>query len=73
MIEAFQQQCKMQFIVPILHTAEIVSVREKAGLGHPPKEYHNNSPECINKVIKMKVKRERNTLDDFCCKMMSLV
>ena len=73
LIETFKQQCKMQFIIPILHTVEIVPVREKVGLGHPPKEYHNNSSECINNVIKMKVKRERNALDDFYCKMMSLV
>jgi len=30
----------------------ITPVREKAGLGHPPKEYHNNSLECNNNVIK---------------------
>ena len=50
----------------------IASVREKAGLGHPPKEYHNNGPDCINNVMKMKVKRERNVLDEFCSKMKSL-
>ena len=51
----------------------IASVREKAGVGHPPKEYRNNGPECINNVIKMKVKRERSVLDEFCSKMKSLV
>ena len=56
----------------------IASVREKAGLGHrpkeyhPPKEYHNNSPECINNVIKLKVKSEKSMLDEFCSKMKSL-
>jgi len=50
----------------------IAPVREKAGLGHPPKEYHNNCPECINNVIKMKVKREKSLLDEFCSKMKSL-
>ena len=44
-------------------------IREKAGLGHPPKEYHNNSQQCINNVIKMKVKRERSILGEFSCKM----
>ena len=51
----------------------IKPVRMKAGLGNPPTEYHNNSPECINHVIKMKVDHKRNALDDFCSKMKSLV
>ena len=49
-------------------------VRTKAGLGNPPKRYHNNNPECINNVIKMKVDRKkRSSLDEFCSKMKSLV
>lgn len=51
----------------------IAPVREKAGLGSPPREYHNNCPECINNVIKMEVKREKSTLDEFCLKMKSLI
>ena len=51
----------------------IKPVRMKAGLGNPPTEYHNNSPECINHVIKMKVDHKRNALDGFCSKMKSLV
>ena len=51
----------------------IKPVREKAGLGSPPKQYHNNCPECINNVIKMKVGRKRSPLDDFSSKMKSLV
>ena len=51
----------------------IKPVREGAGLGSPPKEYHNNCPECINNVIKMKVDRKQSPLDDFCSKMKSLV
>lgn len=51
----------------------IAPVREKAGLGSPPQEYHNNCPECINNVIKMEVKREKSVLDEFCLKMKSLV
>ena len=51
----------------------IAPVREKAGLGSHPPEYHNNCPECINNVIKMEVKREKSTLDEFCLKMKSLV
>ena len=51
----------------------IAPTRGKAGLGHPPKEYHNNSPECINNVIKMKVKRKRSILDEFSCKMKPFV
>ena len=50
----------------------IAPAREKAGLGHPPKEYHNNSSECINNVIKMKAKREKSVLNEFCSKMKSL-
>ena len=38
-----------------------------------PLEYHNNCPECMNNVIKMKVDRKRNSIDDFCSKMKSLV
>ena len=44
----------------------IAPVREKAGLGSPPQEYHNNCPECINNVIKMEVKREKSALDEVC-------
>ena len=51
----------------------IAPIRGKAGLGHPPKEYHNNSPEYINNVIKMKVKRETSILDKFSCKIKPLV
>ena len=51
----------------------IAPVHEKAGLGTPPQEYHNNCPECINNAIKMEVKREKSTLDEFCLKMKSLV
>ena len=51
----------------------VAPIRGKAGLGHPPKQYHNNSPKCINNVIKMKIKRERSILDEFSCKMKSLV
>ena len=51
----------------------IKPVRKRAGLGDPPRQYHNNSPECINNVIKMKVRREKNTLDEFCSEMKSLV
>ena len=42
-------------------------------LGSPPVEYHNNGPECMNNVIKMKVDRKRSSLDDFCSKMKMLV
>ena len=51
----------------------IKPVRERAGLGDPPIQYHNNSPECMNNVIKMKVRREKSTLDEFCSEMKSLV
>lgn len=51
----------------------IKPVQKRAGLGDPPRQYHNNSPECINNVIKMKVRREKNTLDEFCSEMKSLV
>ena len=51
----------------------IKPVREKAGLGSPPKQYHNNCPECINDVIKMKVGRKQSPLDDICGKIKSLV
>ena len=51
----------------------IKPVRKRAGLGDPPRQYHNNSPECINNVIKMKVRREKNILDEFCSEMKSLV
>ena len=51
----------------------IAPVHEKAGLESPPQEYHNNCPECINNVIKMEVKREKSTLEEFCLKMKSLV
>ena len=61
-----------RYKAPVFKESMIASVREKAGLGHPPKEYHNNGPECINNVIKMKVKRERSVLDEFCSKMKSL-
>ena len=61
-----------KYKAPVFKESMIASVREKAGLGHPPKEYHNNGPECINNVIKMKVKRERSVLDEFCSKMKSL-
>ena len=36
----------------------IKPIRVKAGLGNPPIEYHNNCPECMNNVIKMKVDRK---------------
>ena len=51
----------------------IKPIRIGAGLGDPPKQYHNNSPECINNVIKMKVRREKSSLDEFCSEMKSLV
>ena len=51
----------------------IKPIREKAGLGTPPSEYHNNCPECINHVFKMKVDRKKSPLDEFCQKMRSLV
>ena len=38
----------------------IKPVRIKGGLRDPPIEYHNNCPECMNNVIKMKVDRKRN-------------
>lgn len=57
---------------PAFKESMIASVREKAGLGHPPKEYHNNSPKCINNVIKMKMNRQKSVLDEFCSKMRSL-
>ena len=51
----------------------IKPIRIGASLGDPPKQYHNNSPECINNVIKMKVRREKSSLDEFCSEMKSLV
>ena len=54
--------------------AMIKPVRVKAGLGDPPKNYHNNDPECMNNVIKMKVERKKHSsLDEFCSQMKSLV
>ena len=38
-----------------------------------PQNYHNNCPECINHVIKMKVDRKESPLHKFCHKMKSLV
>ena len=35
----------------IMKESMIAPVRKKAGLGHPLKEYHSNSPECINNMI----------------------
>ena len=43
----------------------IAPVHEKAGLGSPPQEYHNNCLEWINNVIKMEVKREKIPLMNF--------
>ena len=51
----------------------IKPVRIKGGLGDTPIEYHNNCPECMNNVIKMKVDRKRNSLDEFCSKMKCLI
>ena len=41
----------------------IKPIHMKAGLGDPPAEYHNNSPECINNVIKIKVNHKKSLLD----------
>ena len=62
-----------QYKVPVFKESMIKPIRVKAGLGNPPIEYHNNCPECMNNVIKMKVDRKRNSIDDFCSKMKSLV
>ena len=52
----------------------IKPVRVKAGLGNPPRQYHNNAPECINNVIKAKVHRKKqNSLDELCSQLRSLV
>ena len=56
----------------IFKESMIQLVRMKAGLGNPPKKYHNN-PECINNVIKMKVDRNKVLLMNFAIKMKSLV
>ena len=43
----------------VLKESMIKPVRVKAGLGNPPRQYHNNAPECINNVIKAKVHRKK--------------
>ena len=67
----FSYFCKYK--AKVFKESMIKPIRKEAGLGDPPKQYHNNSPECINNVIKMKVGREKSTLDEFCTKMKSLV
>ncbi len=46
--------------VAVFKDSMIKPVRIKGGLGDPPVENHNNCPECMNNVIKMKVDRKRN-------------
>ena len=46
----------------------IAPIRGKAGLGHPLKQYHNNSPKCINNVIKRKSKGNEAFLMNFVAK-----
>ena len=48
------------------------SVREEAGLGCPPDAFYTNASECINNVIKVKVKYKRSELPKFISKFHEL-
>ena len=43
----------------------IAPICEKVGLGSPPQEYHDNCLECINNVIKWKLRERGVSLMNF--------
>ena len=57
----------------VLKSSAIHPIREKAGLGSPPKLFTTNASESINAVIKSKVNYEKGELNKFIDKMKCLV
>lgn len=55
----------------------LLPVRERAGLGSPPEPFYNNSSECINNALKVKMDYKmdykRNELAKFVEKLHELV
>ncbi|KAK3700933.1 hypothetical protein QZH41_000337 [Actinostola sp. cb2023] len=48
-------------------------VRMNAGLGDPPSQYHTNSPESANAIIKRAVSFKESEMSSFCNKMEELI